>query len=103
MNRILIINDIKMSTLNERIIRSNNIRKLRLAGILPMYIDDTTSSNIIRSIKDIIPFSFLYKTFNNYNKDIELAEKMLEDGRDIPNELFNKLRSTALELGLVDN
>lgn len=80
-------------------VKAINLRKLRMIGILPEGFD--SSNQQLEADKTKISFSKIYKTYLDYEKDIKIAKDCLIQYRELPDDIFNKLRETALELGIV--
>lgn len=80
----------------------NNVKKLTQVGLLPMYLDGSGTKAPTKKQQERIPFSQLYNTYSEYSNDIDLALEYHFSEQEIPDQLFNRLRSTALELGLVE-
>lgn len=88
--------------MDARMIKSINLRKLRLAGLLPGHFDGANNKSNIADLINKIPFSKNYKTYLEYKADSERAQRFMLNGKEIPDNLINKLRETGIEIGLVD-
>lgn len=69
--------------------------KLQMIGVIPDYLD--TKSEIKLDI-DRIPFSKYYRTYKDYVNDKLKAFDISNSGREIPDDLFQKLLETRKEL-----
>lgn len=91
-----------MVNLNSLSIEDRNRIKLKMAGILPGYINCSGGAAGARmsEIKDRVPFSTHYRTHQEYIRDQETIAEMACNGLEIPDEIVKKLQLTNEELGI---
>ena len=92
-----------MTATNEDIRRAFNVQKMRLIGVASGYIDGNKVGppEITPKMQKRIPFSKDYNTYEEYMNDKMLVIEMMGKNEEIPNDIFNKLKSTAEELDLL--
>lgn len=83
------------------LIQAENIRKQRLAGLLPRYMNNSDILYITAEQEKNVPFSKHYNTYREYLADTKLVQQMTIEYKEIPDSLFEKLRETGIELGII--
>jgi hypothetical protein len=72
--------------------------KLRQMGVLPRYIDCEQKDALDEGRIKEIPFSKEYNTYDEYLNDKLIAFQYFKEDKDIPDELYTKMKSTADQL-----
>jgi hypothetical protein len=71
--------------------RKEQVRLMILLDIDPYYTDSTVSNNSVINTK-------FYKTYSDYERDKVIARLLIEDNKELPKELYEKLLYTKQEL-----
>lgn len=80
-----------------------NSRKLKLAGLMPRYINcGNKTTSITKEMVARVPFSSLHRTHSDYMLDVDKALELSLNDIEIPNELIERISKTNRELGILN-